>query len=110
MTREDFLRSVRKETRGNLLPFPQSGLPLPEPACPSDKGGRPRQSEQSKRYFKIGQMVEEKIASGDELTAARRLVALETHISYGSVVRYHKQYRGVQSPRDRNPHMVSITG
>jgi hypothetical protein len=59
LPREDFLKQIRRESRGTPLPFPQPGLPLPEP--PSEKGGRPKESDENRRYFKIGQMLKRRL-------------------------------------------------
>jgi hypothetical protein len=72
-------------------------------------GGRDKSAEEDKRYFKVGEMVEKKITSGIELTAARRLVANAMKISYSSVARYHKQFRSGVT-RHGNTGMISITG
>jgi hypothetical protein len=55
--------------------------------------GRHKEPEEGRQYFKVGRMVEEKLASGKELTTARRATARETEISYSSVVLYHKKFR-----------------
>lgn len=57
------------------------------------KVGRTAQPEEERRYFSVGKMVETKIASGKQLTAARQAVAQAKKIAYSSVVRYHKQFR-----------------
>ena len=71
--------------------------------------GRRKQTDESRRYFSTGEMVEKKLASGMELTAARRSVASAMRISYSSVVRYHKQFRSLMT-RDKNKKVISITG
>lgn len=66
------------------------------------KRGPKRKSEASRKYFKVGNLVEENLASGMELTAARRLVAKTAKIAYLSVVRYHMRFRkGLAPPHDK---------
>src|ERR1035437_1650683 len=53
---------------------------------------------EEKQYFKIGKLVDEKMARGKALTAARSAVAAAEGIAYSSVSRYHKQYRAEIGP------------
>jgi hypothetical protein len=57
------------------------------------KRGPKEKPEESKRYFIIGKLVEQKLASGLELTAARRRVAKDAGITYRSAAVYHKTFR-----------------
>ncbi len=69
--------------------------------------GRPQSAEENKQYFKVGEKVEQKLAAGMELTAARKSVAKAEGMNYGSVVNYHKQFRG-RMTRHRNTGRISI--
>jgi len=57
------------------------------------KPGPHSKSVKDKEYFKVGKLIEEKLAAGMELTTARRLVAKHMDITYSSAVRYHKRFR-----------------
>ena len=72
-----------------------------KPKEPRRSPGARTKGKENQEYFKAGKMVEENVASGMELTAARRLVARAMDIQYPSVVRYHMKFRreGQQIPR-----------
>jgi hypothetical protein len=70
----------------------QSSQQLRIAAAPAKPGPKTK-PEENKRYFRFGIMVEEKVASGMEVTAARRLVAKAVGITYNSMAGYHKKFR-----------------
>jgi hypothetical protein len=75
----------------------QSAAPHPP------KRGRKITPNAGRQYFKVGSLVEENLASGMELTAARRLVAKDAGVQYGSVVRYHREFREFRKKQPSHP-------
>jgi hypothetical protein len=69
---------------------------------PKKGPGRPKEPEEQKTYFKIGQQVEKEIPKHlkedrHSIVAARRLVSEKTRLSYDLVGQYHKLFRHVLS-------------
>jgi hypothetical protein len=57
------------------------------------KPGRRKKADGGGRYVEAGRLVEQKLADGKELTAARLAVARQFNLAYSSVVRYHRKFR-----------------
>jgi hypothetical protein len=55
--------------------------------------GAKKKTEASKEYFRVGNLVQEKLTSLKDVTAARLVVAKNEGLKYQTVVRYHKMFR-----------------